>query len=221
MTEELIFASYPTFKANADRLEGVDREVAAKEVSALLEAWSDRVTTRGTYSTIGFSPIADLMFWWVATDVDAIQGIHSEFRQTQIGRALDPVEAFLGLVRPAEFTPDHQPAFVQGREPQKYLNVYPFVRTAEWYLMNPSDRGRLLREHGLAAADFKDVGANTTSAFGLGDFEWILAFEASSPDRIVDLIRTLRATEARRYTKQELPFFTGIRRPVEEVIAAL
>jgi hydrogen peroxide-dependent heme synthase len=219
--EELIFASYPVFKSSPERLEGVDREVAAKEVADLLDRWSDKVTTRGCYSTVGFSSIADLMFWWVATSADDVQAIHSEFRQTQIGRALDPVESFLGIVRPAEFARDHQPAFVQGREPQKYLNVYPFVRTADWYLLESSERATLLRDHGMAAAEFKDVGANTTSAFGLGDFEWILAFEAESLDRIVDLIRALRATEARRYTKHELPFFTGIRRPIEEVIAAL
>ncbi len=221
MADELIFASYPVFKANPERLEGVDREVAAKEVTDLLERWSDRITTRGVYSTIGFSATADLMLWWVGTDPREIQAIHSEFRGTQIGRALDPVEAFLGIVRPAEFSPDHQPAFVQGREPQTYLNIYPFVRTPDWYLLESSERAALLREHGMAAADFKDVGANTISAFGLGDYEWILAFEAESVDRIVDLIRTLRATEARRYTKVEIPFFTGIRRPIEEVIAAL
>ncbi|MBK5250653.1 MAG: chlorite dismutase family protein [Actinomycetales bacterium] len=221
MPEELIFASYPVFKADPERLQGVDREVATKEIEDLLDRWSDRVTTRGAYSTIGFSATADLMFWWVASDPEHIQGINAEFRQTRLGRALDPVEAFLGLVRPAEFTPDHQPAFVQGRAPQKYLNVYPFVRTPEWYLLEASERSSLLRDHGMAAAEFKDIGANTTSAFGLGDFEWILAFEADSVDRIVDLIRTLRATEARRYTKHELPFFTGIRKPVDEVIAAL
>lgn len=221
MAEELIFASYPVFKADPERLQGVDREVATKEIEDLLDRWSDRVTTRGAYSTIGFSATADLMFWWVASDPEHIQGINTEFRGTRLGRALDPVEAFLGLVRPAEFSPDHLPAFVQGRAPQKYLNVYPFVRTPDWYLLEASERAALLKEHGMAAAEFKDIGANTTSAFGLGDFEWILAFEADSVDRIVDLIRTLRATEARRYTKHELPFFTGIRKPVDEVIAAL
>ncbi len=63
--------------------------------------------------------------------------------------------------------------------------------------------------------------ANTTSAFGLGDFEWILAFEADGVERIVDLIRRLRATEARRFTKLEVPFFTGTRMPVSEVLAHL
>jgi peroxiredoxin len=128
---------------------------------------------------------------------------------------------FLGLVRPAEFAKDHLPAFVQGKEPKKYMNVYPYVRTPDWYLLQPAERGRLLKEHGAAGREFADVWANTTSAFGLGDYEWILCFEGDSPDRIVELLRRLRATEARRYTKLEIPFFTGIRKPVPEVIADL
>jgi chlorite dismutase len=76
----------------------------------------------------------------------------------------------------------------------------------------------LLREHGEAGREFPDVLANTTSAFGLGDWEWILAFEATEPDRIVECIRRLRDAEARRFTKEEVPFVTGIRKSVGEVL---
>ncbi len=51
--------------------------------------------------------------------------------------------------------------------------------------------------------------ANTVSAFALGDYEWVLAFEADELHRIVDLMRDLRATEARRHVREEVPFFTG------------
>jgi chlorite dismutase len=62
--------------------------------------------------------------------------------------------------------------------------------------------------------EFPEVLANTTSAFGLGDWEWILAFEADEADRIVDCIRRLREAKARLYTKEEVPFITGIRKPI-------
>lgn len=221
MTEELIFASYPVFKARADRIGDLDRDVAAKEVDALVEEWSERVQTRGIYSTVGFRADADLMFWWIGRSADDLQDLVAAFRQTQLGRALAPREQFLGLVRPAEFAKDHLPAFVRGEAPKRYISVYPFVRTPEWYLLPPDDRGALLREHGGAGREFPDVLANTTSAFGLGDWEWILTFEADAPDRIVELIRRLRATEARRYTKVEIPFYAGIRRTAAEVIASL
>jgi peroxiredoxin len=214
VTADVIFTSYPVFRARPDAL-GTDRDVAAKEVAALLDDCSGRVETRGVYSTVGLRADADLMLWWVARSPDDLQSLHADFRRTQLGRALDQREVFVGTVRPAEFAKDHQPAFVQGKPPQKYLCVYPFVRTPEWYLLDPQERGRLLREHGEAGREFPDVLANTTSAFGLGDFEWILAFEADDLGRIVDLIRRLRATEARRYTKLEIPFFTGVRKDLD------
>ena len=221
MSEEPIFTSYPVFRALPERLDDADKDVAVKELDELLGDWSGKVQTRGIYSAAGFRADADLIFWFVAPSPDDLQGVHSELRRTRLGRALEAREVFMGLVRPAEFARDHQPAFVQGKEPQKFLCVYPFVRTPEWYLLPAEERGALLRAHGLAGREFPDVWANTTSAFGIGDYEWILAFEAASLDRIVDLIRRLRATEARRYTKLETPFFTGIRKPTPEVLADL
>jgi len=221
VTEDLIFTTYPVFRLVPDRLPETVRDVAAKEITELLDDWGDRVETRGIYSTVGFRADSDLMLWWVARSADDLQGITAAFRKTQLGRALEQREIFFGLVRPAEFSKDHQPAFVQGKEPKRYLCVYPFVRTPDWYLLAPEERGLLLREHGMAGREFPDVLANTTSSFGLGDYEWILAFEADGPERIVELIRRLRATEARRYTKLEVPFFTGTRKSVEEVLEDL
>jgi chlorite dismutase len=158
------------------------------------------------------------MLWWVGTSADDLQNLVIEFKRTQLGRALEQTDAFLGITMPAEFAKDHLPAFAKGEPPKKYICVYPYVRTHEWYLLEPSERGSLLREHGEAGREYPDVLANTTSAFGLGDFEWILCFEADSPVRIVELMRRLRSTEARRYTKHELPFVTGIRKDVAAVI---
>lgn len=79
----------------------------------------------------------------------------------------------------------------------------------------------MLSEHGMAARGYKDVRANTVPAFALGDYEWILAFEAPQLDRIVDLMRDLRATDARRHTREETPFFTGPRVSIEDLVPRL
>ena len=217
MTEQR-YASYPIFKIDPEKLADEDRHLASKELSTLLESYAPRVHTRGSYMTSAFSAHADLMFWWVGESIDDIDELLSEFKRTRLGRASTPVETFLGVTLPAEFARDHQPAFVKGDDPKKYICVYPFVRTPEWYLLDPKERGALLREHGEAGREFPDILANTTSAFGLGDWEWILCFEADSPTRIVELIRRLRATEARRYTKVEIPFFSGIRKDPGKLI---
>lgn len=221
MSEELVFASYAVFKALPDRLASTDREVAGKELDAFLSERAGSIETRGVYSTVGFRADADLMFWWVGPSADEIQRLIGDLRKTQLGAALEQRDQFVGLVRPAEFAKDHLPAFVRGEEPKPFICVYPFVRTPEWYLLAPEERGALLREHGTAGREYPDVLANTTSSFGLGDWEWILAFEADGLDRIVELIRRLRGTEARRYTKVEIPFYTGIKKDPVDAVALL
>jgi hydrogen peroxide-dependent heme synthase len=221
MSQELLYASYQLFRALPSQTGELDRDVAVKEAASVLDDHADRVQMRGVYSTAGFTAAADMLLWWIARSADDVQLLLVDFRHTHLGRALELVTSYLGLVRPAEFTRDHHPAFAAGLAPKRYLCIYPFVRTPKWYLLEPAERSRLLKEHGEAARRYPDVQANTTSAFGLNDYEWILAFEADSPDRIVDLIRHLRATEARRYTKVEVPFFTGIRRNLAEAVEHL
>jgi chlorite dismutase len=212
------YALYPVFTAAPDLREVLtdpeDRIRAAREIEDLYKSWEGTVEVRGTYSTVGFRADADLMLWLHAPTPDDVQRALVEFRRTEVGALLDPSWMFMGVVKPAEFTADHQPAFVKGDPPQTYLCVYPFVRTADWYLLPAEERGALLREHGGVGRDFPGVLANTTSAFGLGDWEWILAFEAAALDDIVECIRALRATDARRFTKEEIPFVTGIRKSV-------
>ena len=215
---ETVYALYPVFKATLG-FRDLDVDDAAQEVENLFKDWSDAVSIRGVYSTVGFRADADLMLWLVGPTPEAVQDALVAFRRTQAGRALDLVWSFMGVVKPAEFTPDHSPAFVRGEPPKRFLNVYPFVRTSEWYLLPREERSALLRQHGEIGREFPDVLTNTTSAFGINDWEWILAFEADALDRIVDCIRRLREAEARRYTKEELPFVTGIRKDVRSAFA--
>lgn len=213
-----IYALYPVFSAGRgprDALQGADAVArASREIDDLFASWEGTVDVRGTYSTVGFRPDADLMLWLVGPSPDDVQRAVLEFRRTEAGRLLELTWSFLGVVKAAEFTADHAPAFVKGEAPKRYLCVYPFVRTPEWYLLPREQRGELLAEHGVIGREFPDVLANTTSSFGLTDWEWILAFEADEVDRIVDCIRRLREAKARLYTKEEVPFVTGIRKPV-------
>lgn len=211
------YAYFPVFRAaTGPAPEWAD---VTQEAELLFKEWQDRVSVRGFYSTVGFRPDADLMMWWVATSAEAHQDLLVAFRKTLLGGWLELTWAFMGVHRPPEIAKDHVPAFIKGEPPKRYLNVYPFVRTPEWYLLPQEERGRMLREHGEMGREFPNVLANTTSGFGLGDWEWILAFEADDLTEIVDCIRRLRDSEARRFTKEEIPFVTGIRKELNEAIA--
>ncbi|WP_445262978.1 hydrogen peroxide-dependent heme synthase [Pseudokineococcus sp. 1T1Z-3] len=208
MNETIRYTMWSVYRS-ARRL-GADREAAAEELERLL-AEDDDVTVRGLYDVSGLRADADLMVWWHAASVEALQDAYQRLRQSVVGQVLEPVWSSVGLHRPAEFNKGHVPAFMSGEEPKGYLCVYPFVRSYDWYLLDDADRRTMLRDHGMAAMPYPDVRANTVSAFALGDYEWLLAFEADELHRIVDLMRELRATEARRHVREELPFYTGAR----------
>jgi chlorite dismutase len=221
--DELTYAYYTVFRPTEDLRERPSGELdqLAHEAEILFKEWSDRVTVRGTYSTVGFRPDAELMMWWVGHSPDHLQDQLVAFRRTALGRRLEHVYAFYGLVRAAEFTKDHVPAFVRGEPAKRFLCVYPFVRSPEWYLLPPEERSALLREHGEMGREFPDVLANTTSAFGLGDWEWILAFESDDLSRLVDCIRRLRDSRSRLYVRVETPFVTGIRKDLVDAVRDL
>ncbi len=162
------------------------------------------------------------MFWTHAERIEDLQKFYADFRRsTIVGRASNPVWSNVALHRPAEFNKSHVPAFIAGEDPGNYICVYPFVRSYDWYLLPDEDRRRILAEHGKAGRGYPDVRANTVPAFALGDYEWILAFEAPELDRIVDLMRDLRATEARYHVRLEIPFFSGPRIDADRLINAL
>ena len=99
--------------------------------------------------------------------------------------------------------------------------MYPFVRSCDWYLLPDAERREMLAEHGRMAREYPDVRANTVACFALNDYEWMLAFEAPELHRIVDLMRHLRAAEACRHTRVEIPFYTGRRKPIGDLLTAL
>src|SRR6201993_361792 len=212
------------------------RDEAAGELTDLLEQAAGKgIVTRGCYDLQGMRADADYMLWWVGgapaeppgahvpvpRPAPARQGISVRSRRTALGRASDPVWSAMALPRPAEFNKGHIPAFLAGEEPRNYVCVYPFVRSYEWYLLDPAERRRMLAEHGMMAREYPDVRANTVSCFALNDYEWMLAFEADELHRIVDLMRHLRGADARRHTRVEIPFFTGHRKPPAELVAGL
>ena len=198
------------------------RDGVASEVESLFEQLASKdVVVRGTYDVSGLRADADLMIWWHSPSSDALQEAYGLLRRTALGRALTPVWSQMALHRPAEFNKSHIPAFLAGEPARDYICVYPFVRSYEWYLLPDEERRDMLAEHGRQARGYPDVRANTVASFALGDYEWMLAFEADELHRIVDLMRDLRASRARRHVREEVPFFTGRRRSVAELVATL
>jgi chlorite dismutase len=221
LNDVIRYTAWSVFKVTNPLANG-DRQSLGDEVQELFDQLAAKdVTVRGTYDVSALRADADLMIWWHASSADELQDAFSRFRRTRLGVHLEPVWSNMALHRPAEFNKSHIPSFLADENPRKYVSVYPFVRSYEWYLLPDDERRALLAEHGKMARDYPDVRANTVSSFALGDYEWILAFEADDLDRIVDLMRHLRGSETRRHVRLEVPFYTGTRRRIGEIVDAL
>jgi len=198
------------------------RDGDAAELTDLLDKLdADDVVVRGLYELSGLRADADVMVWFHAETVEQLQDAYQRLRRTGFGARLEPVWSQVALHRPAEFNKSHIPAFLADDEARAYVCVYPFVRSYEWYLLEDEERRQLLAEHGKMARDYPDVRANTVSSFALGDYEWLLAFEADDLGRIVDLMRHLRGSETRRHVREEVPFYTGARVGIADLVNRL
>jgi peroxiredoxin len=222
INDSIRYTMWSVFKLETVLGDDSDRASIAAEAEKLFAELAEAdVVVRGVYDVSGLRADADLMLWVHATTSEELQLAYHRFRRTALGRRLEPVWSQMALHRPAEFNKSHVPAFLNDEDPKRHICVYPFVRSYEWYLLEDSERRRMLAEHGKMARDYVDVRANTVASFALGDYEWMLAFEADELYRIVDLMRHLRASDARRHVREEVPFYTGSLVPVAELVERL
>jgi chlorite dismutase len=206
------------------RTPGQDAPTAddAAELSALAPSLeSSGVTLRGIYDVSGLKADSDVMLWLHGKSPEAIQSALRRLRRTAILAPLTPTWNTMGVHRDAEFSHNHIPAFMRDKEPAAWLTVYPFVRSYEWYLLEPEERKAMLARHGRMGGAFPGVLANTVAAFALGDYEWVLALEADDLLELVDLMRHLRQSDARLHVREEVPFYTGRRITPQELVEVL
>ena len=216
----LVYAMWSVFSVSKE-IDG-DRDAIATEAQAFLDSLADTgVTVRGAYDLAGLRAEADLMLWMHSESVDELQSAYRGFLATQLGRHLTPFWSNMAMHRVAEFNRGHIPAFMADERAREYICVYPFVRSYDWYLLPDEERKKMLHDHGMAAREYPDVRANTIASFGMGDYEWILAFEADEMYRILDLMREMRYTEARRHVRHEIPFFTGPMTKMDKFVSRL
>jgi chlorite dismutase len=205
---------------SANRAAQMAKAISAVRLTDATAGFTKRgVTLRGIYDVSGLRADADLMFWLTGPDAAELQSALRALRR--VLPHLLPTWNALGVHREAEFTRAHAPAFLRGLPPKEWVTVYPFVRSYDWYLLPEEERRAMLGDHGRKGSEYPQVQANTVASFALGDYEWILALEADDPLDLVDLMRHLRNTEARRHVREEVPFFTGRRIEVDEVAEVL
>jgi chlorite dismutase len=207
------------------RLPQYEREAAKKEFKAVVEEYASEMLIL-PYTLVGVRADADLMLWRIAFDLDLLQRMATKLLATGLGTYLAPAYSYLAMTKRSVYVdkldPDH-PAdrrrIVPGKS--KYLFVYPFVKTRDWYRMTQAARQGMMDEHIQVGTKYQSVKLNTTYSFGLDDQEFVVAFETDRPEDFLDLVMEMRGTEASRFTLRDTPAFTCLARSLDEALDSL
>ena len=213
------FTLWTVFKRTGAFAGGADAVAAFEELAAFLA--TENITLRGAYDVSAMRSDADVMVWLVGPQPEGLQQAVRSIRRLELFAASEISWSAMGVHREAEFAKSHAPSYMGPNAPKGWVCVYPFVRSYDWYILPADDRSRMLRDHGMLGREYPQVLANTVSAFALGDWEWLLGLEADDLTDLVDMMRSLRSTDARLHVREEIPFYTGRRISAAEVAEVL
>lgn len=220
MSDDRKFFNFVFFKADQKWrwLNEMAKEESAKEFISIIEASNVKYRS---YSTIGLKEDSDFLLWLMADKLDDTQDLIARLNNTVLGKYLDITYSFISLTKPSIYAPSSIPSFVKGEEPMRYVIVYPFVKSREWYLLPFEERKRMMEEHAEVGRRFPNIKLNTTSSFGLDDQDFMLAFETDNLADFHDLVMQLRETQVSRYVVRDTPFLIGIYKPLADIIKDL
>ncbi len=223
MNPENQFAAWWLYRRAADwrAIQNGGYAEAAAEFSQLLDEPGDAVTIRGTYTSLGLNAAAEMIVWAHAQTLDRLQNLAIRVGRTSIGAHLDTVSCYIGVGGMSQYDPTHGPAFVKGIPAKRYLSVYPFSKTPEWFLLDYRERRRLMIEHGEMGREFPEILTNTVNSFGIQDQEFVVALEDDDPEQLIKMVQRLRGAEVRKWTAIDTPIYLGDRKPIADVLADL
>ncbi len=209
------------------RLDPTIRAAQRQEFLARLAQHEGRLLLR-TYSLVGTRGDADLMIWAVTDEPDRLHAFFADLNGCALAGYLTPAHSYTAMTKRSIYVDRQRPAAGRGRDrlvlapgSQRFLFVYPFVKTRNWYQLPAAERQRMMDEHIAVGRDFPTVKINTTYSFGLDDQEFVVAFESDSPADFLDCVQALRDTDASAYTLRDVPSFTCMAMSPEAVLAAL
>jgi len=205
------------------RLPKEEREAGKKEFSAAVEEWGQSMLLI-PYSTVGLRAETEFMLWRISDSLELFQGMTRQLNGTALGAYLTTPYSFIAMTKRSLYVDKHIHPGQEGRRAQiipgeyRFLFVYPFVKTRDWFLLPIERRQEMMNVHIEVGHRFPSVKLNTTYSFGLDDQEFVVAFETDQPADFLDLVMALRETEGSRFTLRDTPILTCIRKTIQEAL---
>ena len=171
------------------------------------------------FSTVGTRGDCELMLLSQSVSLDRIHEFHVVLAQTGLMKWAEIPYSYLAMTKVSEYSDESRLEVRPAHA--KYLFVYPFVKTRDWYRLPADERWRIMQEHIRLGKEFPQIELNTSYSFGLDDQEFVVAFETDRPADFLDLVQRLRTTESSLYTLRDTPTLTCISASVPRALAAL
>ncbi|HVE92556.1 MAG TPA: chlorite dismutase family protein [Actinomycetota bacterium] len=224
--ENRVLMRYALFKVDPAwrHLGAEERSLHKKELAELIS--SDLPLQVHPYSTVGLRADADLCLWLLADDAHPLQEFQSRMNATGLGRYLQPTHSFLAMTRKSMYLKGHTHEGQEADAPAgpaggTYLFVYPMDKLRPWYRLPFEDRRRIMGEHFKIGHRYPGVKIHTGYSFGIDDQEFVVAFEAETVGEFLDLVMELRESESSSYTARDVPIFTCVRLPIDQILDQL
>ena len=217
MTQQFVHALALGLDTAWRRLPDAQRRSTCADFISSVEQSGDVKTY--AYTMVGLQPGVDLVLWRLASSLDALEESAAAALRCGMGTWMTVKESFLGLIQPSQYvkkpTPQEQSLF--SGERSRYLIVYPFTKSADWYLLDKETRQRVMNEHMRVGHAYPQVRQLLAYSFGLDDQDFLVAYETDDLPAFGELVRALRATESRRSTVRDTPILAGIHRSLGEL----
>jgi chlorite dismutase len=180
-----------------------------------------------SYSTLAMRGDVDFLLWRIGAGTDDFQAHAQQINKTRVGAYLTTPHSMLSMTKRSMYidkldpfhTAESRTHIIPGK--RKYLFVYPFVKTRDWYLLPLEERQKIMDVHIRVGNKYPSVKLNTTYSFGLDDQDFVVAFETDEPKDFLDLVMELRETQSSKYTQRDTPIFTCVQTPMENILDQL
>ena len=208
------------------RLSAQEKQSARTELLEVVNARREGMICL-SYSTLAMRSECDFLLWRIGATADVFQEQTAAINKTRLGGYLSTPLNFLAMTKRSMYidkldpfhTAESRTHIIPGK--RKYLFVYPFVKTRDWYLLPLEERQAIMDVHIKVGNEYPSVKLNTTYSFGLDDQDFVVAFETEAPADFLDLVMKLRETQSSKYTQRDTPIFTCVQTPVENVLDQL
>lgn len=133
---------------------------------------------------------------------------------------LQPVRIWWGFTRPSDYSRGKSAQEIDpfDGDRRKYLTIYPFTKSTDWYQLKRDSRQGMMNEHIRTGHQYPQIQQLLLYSTGMQDQEFIVVYEMDDLTEFSALVTDLRSSDARRYTLQDTPIYSAIYHSPEETL---